>query len=195
MPKFIGVKQLFYCDVITEDLKTVNDVLKYLPGGASATTAHSAEVENVHQDTWGYRQADPGTTEYKNELTGENYFVDVNERGTKTINFTMGEYEYAHKAALQGGEVIESGGKAVGWKASGKLDIVHKAIIALTKTNTYIVFTNANIIAKGDQQQKAVGLGVTATAEENPNTYTEGEGASAVTKHVEDEYWFDAPTA
>ena len=58
---------------------------------------------------------------------------------------------------------------------------VNKCIIALTKTNTYIVFTNASIVAKGDQQQKAVGLGVVAVAMDNE------------TAGVSDEYWFTKP--
>ena len=56
----------------------------------------------------------------------------------------------------------------------------------LTKTGTYIIFTNAAIIGKGDQQQKAVGLGVTAVAMENT---LGGQNP------VADEYWFDAPSA
>ena len=183
MPKFIGIKQLWYCDVIGNNISQ-SDIATLIAGGT--------EVKNIHQDTWGYTQDDPSTTDYKNELTGENYFRDVTERGNKTINFTMGEYDYQAKADLQGGEVIkDSSNNPIGWKASGSLDIIHKGIIALTKTGTYIIFTNANIVGKGDQQQKAVGLGVTAVAEENPATYTEND----VTKNVEDEYWFDAPSA
>lgn len=178
MPKFIGIKQLWYGDVISADTNLNQS-------GIATLIAASTEVKNVHQDTWGYTEGDPSTTEYKNEITGQTYFVDKTELGQKTIQFTMGEYDYETKAALYGGEVIETGtpAAAVGWKASGALQLIHKSIIALTKTGTYIIFTNANIVAKNDQQQKAIGLGVTAIAEENPAT------------GVEDEYWFDAPAA
>lgn len=190
MPKFIGIQRLWYTDVIAVDLKQ-SDIKDYIDGkgtaGESGYIPKATEVLNIHQDTWGYSQDDPSTTDYKNELTGENYFRDLTERGNKTISFTMGEYDYKAKADLQGGEVIESAGQAVGWKSSGALEVIHKGIIALTKTGTYIVFTNANIVGKGDQQQKAVGLGISAVAEENP--------AKTEQNPVEDEYWFDAPSA
>ena len=174
MPKFIGIKQLWYGNVMA---------VAPTQAGMSALVQGMTEVKNIHQDTWGYQEADGDTQEYKNELTGKTYFVDRINKGQKTIAFTMGEYDYATKAALYGGETISESTKVVGWKSSDDAGLIHKGIVALTKTGTYIVFTNANIIAKNDQQQKAVGLGVTAVAEENEN-----EG-------VEDEYWFDAPTA
>ena len=183
MPKFIGIKQLWYGEVI--DVAT-----NLTQAGIATIKAGMKEVLNVHQDTWGYQEGDPSTTEYKNELTGLTYFVDKTELGQKTIQFTMGEYEYKTKADLYGGKALKADGTeagasdtAVGWVSSGSLALVHKSILALTKTGTYILFTNANIVAKGDQQQKAIGLGITAIAEENP-----AEG-------VDDEYWFDVPTA
>ena len=176
MPKFIGIKQLWYGDVISVTTNLTQ-------AGVASLIAASTEVKNIHQDTWGYQEGDPSTTEYKNELTGLTYFTDKTELGQKTIQFTMGEYDYATKAALYGGEVIEESNTPVGWKSTGAVELIHKSIIALTKTGTYIIFTNANIVAKNDQQQKAIGLGVTAIAEENPAT------------GVEDEYWFDAPSA
>ena len=179
MPKFIGIKQLWYGPVISVSTNLT-------PSGVATLISNSTEVKNVHQDTWGYQETDPSTTEYKNELTGLTYFVDKTELGQKTIQFTMGEYDYETKAALYGGEAITDGQTTpsnVGWKSSGSMALIHKSVIALTKTGTYIIFTNANIVAKNDQQQKAIGLGVTAIAEENP--------ASG----VEDEYWFDVPSA
>ena len=167
MPKFIGIKKLWYCAPLTTE-----------PTQATMSTlvASATEIKNIHQDTWGYQQGDPNVTDYKNELTGKSYYRDKQDEGDKTINFTMGEYDYATKAALQGGETVTGG-----WKAPTELKFVNKCIIALTKTNTYIVFTNASLVGKGDQQQKAVGLGVTATAMENETT------------GISDEYWFDDP--
>ena len=154
MPKFIGIKRLWY-----------GDVLDAIPTQSSVATliSNSTEILNVHQDTWGYTQDDPTVTDYINELTGTPYFRDAEEQGAKTISFTMGEYDYLTKAALQGGDAVTSAGAvttnpatAVGWKAPEEAVTVNKSIIALTRTGTYIIFSNASIIGKGDQQQKAV---------------------------------------
>lgn len=174
---FIGIKKLYYTDVLsTEPTQS----------GMATLVSGATEIKNVHQDTWGYQQGDPDVTEYKNELTGKTYYRDKEDEGEKVINFTMGEYDYATKATLQGGTAIAgsgSGAADVGWKAPTTPSFINKCIIALTKTNKYIVFTNASIVGKGDQQQKAIGLGVTATAMENE------------TAGISDEYWFDGPTA
>ena len=176
MPKFIGIKKLWYTDPLSA-APTQSGIATLIQG--------ATEVKNVHQDTWGYNQGDPEVTDYINELTGKTYYRDKQDEGEKTINFTMGEYDYQTKADLQGGEVISEGSKPapVGWKAPTTPSFVNKAIIALTKTNSYIIFTNASIVGRGDQQQKAIGLGVTAVAMESE---TDG---------ISDEYWFDAPSA
>lgn len=170
MPKFIGIKKLWYADPLQTEptaasiVTLVNDATK------------SKEIKNIHQDTWGYQQGDPNVTDYINELTGKMYYRDKVDEGDKTINFTMGEYDYQTKADLQGGTAT-----ANSWKAPTTPSFINKTIVALTKTDTYIVFTNASLVAKGDQQQKAVGLGVVATAQESEYD------------SVSDEYWFDAP--
>ena len=183
MPKFIGLKKLWYCDPLTA-----------VPtqAGLASLVAAATEIKNVHQDAWGYTQDDPTVTDYINELTGKPYYRDAEQQGNRTINFTMGEYDYATKAALQGGSTVSEGSpsKVVGWKAPDSPVLVSKCIIALTKTGTYILFTNAAIIGKGDQQQKAVGLGVTAVAMEN----TLGASQNPAVE-IADEYWFDAPSA
>ena len=53
----------------------------------------------------------------------------------------------------------------------------------MTKEDSYIVFTNALIVGKVDQQELNLGLGVSAVALENE------------TANVEDEYWFNKPSA
>lgn len=167
MPKFIGIKQLWYTDPLTA---------APTQSGMATLVSSATEIQNIHQDTWGYSQDVPDVTDYINELTGRPYYRDKVSDGNKVINFTMGEYDYATKAALQGGSEVTGG-----WKSPTTPAFINKCIIALTKTNTYIVFTNASIIGKGDQQQKAVGLGVTAVAMEN------------ATAGVSDEYWFTKP--
>jgi len=166
---FIGIKKLWYGDVISADTNLAQDKIATLVGSLT-------EIKNVHQGTWGYSQDDPSVTDYVNELTGQPYYRDKETLGARTINFTLGEFDMATKAALQGGSAVTGG-----WKSSGTLENVNKAIVAQTKTGNYIIFTNASIVAKGDQQEKNVGLGITAVAMENDN-----EG-------VEAEYWFEAP--
>lgn len=174
---FIGIQKLWYLNALTEapTQATVSTLIE----GAS-------EVKNVHQGTWKYTQDDPSVTEYVNELTGKTYYRDKETDGNKTIAFTIGEYEYEDKAALQGGEVIKVSETAIGWKSSGSLTNIEKAIIAQTKTGRFVIFTNALIVAKVDTQEKNLGLGISAVAIENPNSTKE--------KPIEAEYWFDAVT-
>lgn len=167
---FIGIKRLWYTSPLTSALEQ---------SGVEALISSATEIENVHQGTWGYTQDDPTVTEYINQLTGKAYYRDKESDGAKTISFTIGEYDYEDKAALQGGEVISAGGNAVGWKSSGNLENIEKAIIAETKSGRYVIFSNAAIVGKVDTQESALGLGISAVAIENPN-----EG-------VEAEYWFD----
>lgn len=176
--QYIGIKRIWYTDVITSALtaKAVKALI------AESGDAH--EVKNSHQDTWGYEESDPESTEYVNELTGQTYYIDKTKNSIPTISFTMGEYSYQEKADLQGGEAVDATGKkaasddvAVGWKRPEATEIIEKAIIAQTKTGNYIVLTKANIVGKGNFVEKNIGLGVTAVALEN-----EGVGS---------EYWYD----
>lgn len=173
--QFIGIKRIWYADVIAEEVTAAK--VKTLIGTAK-------EVLNSHQDTWGYEESDPESTEYVNELTGQTYYIDMTKGGIPTISFTMGEYAYTDKAALQGGTAITATGvvtsdenTAVGWKRPNTPEIIEKAIIAQTKTGKYIVLTKANIIAKGNFVEKNIGLGVTAAALENGD--------------IGSEFWFD----
>ena len=179
MKPFIGIKKIWYLSSLTSAPASYSEVTTL------TTASGTEEVKNVHATTWSYSQDDPDTTEYVNQLTGKPYYRDKTSAGAKTIAFTIGEYEFKTKADLQGGTVIESGTPAVeiGWKSSGTLENVHKAIIAMTKEDSYIVFTNALIVGKVDQQELNLGLGVSAVALENE---TDG---------VEDEYWFNKPAA
>lgn len=170
MKPYIGIKQIWYGEVISTDL-TATTLKTWL---STAT-----EVKNSHQDTWGYTQDDPTVTDYINELTGKTYYRDVTNEGAKTIAFTMGEYAYEDKAELQGGTVIKSGSDAIGWKAPEQPELVYKAVVAKTKTGNYVAFTNAGVVGKSNMAEKNIGLGVSAVAMDNPN-----DG-------VMDEYWFD----
>lgn len=162
MKPFIGIKNIWYGPPLTADLKNVA-AIKALVEGATFT-----KVTNSHDGTWGYSQDDPDVTEYKNELTGKTYYRDKVSDGAKTITFTMGVYDFKQLADLQGGTVIEDTSNPVGWKADDEsLENVEKAFVAQTKTGNYIVFSNASVVAKTDQQEKNLGLGITAVCLES----------------------------
>lgn len=176
---FIGIKRLWYGPELT---KAQADTL--ISGAAVKTLVTTAangftEIKNVHDGTWGYSQDDPSVTDYINELTGKPYYRDKTSDGARTVNFTLGVFEFQQKADLQGGSVILSGegqdAKAVGWKSDGSLENVEKCIVAMTKTGNYIIFADASIIAKGDQQEKNVGLGITAVCMESEVAGVEAE--------------------
>ena len=154
---FIGIKRIWYGDVIAEAVTKTS-----LP----TIIAEMTEVKNSHQDTWGYSQDDPTYTDYINELNGEIYFRDVTQRGANTITFTMGEWEFSDKVALEGGELVDTDG----WASTDSFDTINKAVVAQTKTGNFIVFTTASIVAKNNQVEKNIGLGVTAVAMTNSNT-------------------------
>lgn len=166
MKPFIGIKKIWYGSVLTKE-PTVAGLLTLIQT--------MTQVKNSHDGTWGYSQDDPETTDYKNELTGLVYYTDKTSDGAQTINFTMGVYEFADKAELQGGEEIKESTESVGWKSTTGADLVHKAIVAQTKTGHYIIFSNAAIVAKADVQEKNIGLGVKAIAMESDT-----DGVSAI---------------
>lgn len=170
MKPFIGIKKLWYGDVLSE-----------APTSATIKTllAKLTEVKNSHEGTWGYENNDPEETEYKNELTGQTYYVDKTSDGTHTIKFSIGVYDFNTKAELQGGKVLETD---KGWSTSSELNVIKKCVVAQTKTGYYIIFTNASITAKADTQEKNIALGVTAKSMENENA------------GVEAEYWFSDAT-
>lgn len=168
--KFIGIKKLWYAEVIASVVTAAS--LKTLLQTAK-------EVKNSHDGTFQYTQDDPSVTDYVNELTGKPYHRDITSGGNKTISFTIGEYEFEDKVALQGGKLVKDSETTVGWESPSSPELIYKAIIGKTKTGNYVVFTNASVIGKTSMSEKNLGLGVSAVAMENPN-----EG-------VADEYWFD----
>lgn len=185
MKPFIGIKRIWYGPSLTEALTKVADITTLLAKKTTDSTPVPiyTEVTNVHSGTWGYSNDDPEITDYVNELTGQTYYRDKTSLGAKTITFTLGVYDFQTKADLQGGKVIKDTEKVVGWESDAKLENVNKCIIAQTKTGNWIVFSNASIVGKSDQQDKNIGLGVTAVAQES-----ETAGVSA-------EYLFAAASA
>lgn len=176
---FIGIKRVLYGDALTAmpsgSTKFDAAALKALLATVGGESAKLTEVENVHQDTWGYEESDPTVTEYINQLTGQAYYRDMEQAGVPTVSFTLGEYDLETKADLQGGEVIDGA-----WHRKDMLNPIAKLIVAQTKTGNWIVMPNANIVGKGNFVQKNIGLGVAAVPVE-----TNVAGLSA-------EMWFTA---
>ena len=168
---FIGIKRVWYADVI----KSVTS-----PESGYSTTelqtliTSATEVTNVHQDTWGYEESDASITDYINELTGLPYYRDVTQASVPTINFTIGEYDFATKAALQGGKKGTDT-----WQRQDMNVIIEKCIIAMTKTDNFIVFPKAQINGKSTMAEKNIGIGVSASPLETG------------VKGLASEIWFD----
>lgn len=167
MKPFIGIEQIWYGE--TFDAAVTIETLK-------TWLKTATEVKNSHQDTFQYTQDDPSVTDYINELTGKPYHRDITSEGNKTIEFTIGEYSFADKVALQGGTLVGDGD---GWEAPSNPTLIYKGLVAKTKTGNYVVFSYASIVGKTTMADKNMGLGVSAVAMDNPQ-----DG-------VKDEYWFD----
>lgn len=175
---FIGIKRLWYGAPITGNAPTQSSIVTII--------ANMTEVLNSHDGTFNYSQDDPNVTDYINELSGKPYYRDMEDEGNKTINFTIGQYDFVTKAELQGGTALTAdgtetteAGTAVGWKAPINPSIIYKSIVAMTKTGNFVVFTNASIVGKTEKQERNLGLGIAAVAMDNPTT------------GISDEYWFD----
>lgn len=144
----IGIKKLYYATSPSAALTAAS---------LKALVAAATEITNVHGTTWSYEEAEASVTNYKNQLTGQTYRQDV-EPGDSQISFTIGQYDYATKAALQGGT-----GNATSWTKE-TAGIINKCIIGLTKDDVYIVFPKAAIIGRGTSTDNAIGIAVAATA-------------------------------
>lgn len=146
------------------------------PTKATLTAAIEAatKITNVHGGTFQYEETAGNITQFKNQLTGKNYRADV-EPGEKSIAFTIGEYDFETKAALQGGTAA-----ADSWE-SGDASIIKKAIYATTEDNVCIVFPCAMIVARGSSADNAIGIALSAAALESNG--------------LKEEYWFDIQPA
>lgn len=151
----VEIEELYYSDPIA----TVKDKSKGLSGVEVATIlkdAKTKQVKNVHGDTFQYEESEATVTRYKNALTGE-YYRETSEPGEVKLNFTIGEYDYATKADLQGGTATDKS-----WER-GKHKSIHKCVIGKTKDGVYVVFPKAAISGRGANTDKAIGLAVTAS--------------------------------
>lgn len=167
----VDIKELNY--VLFEDNTEV--ITEDLTGPALAALLKTAKkVLNVHQDTWTIEEDEPTITSYKNQLTEKTY-RQRKEMGDVSMNFTIGQYDYATKADLMGGTSTETS-----WKRPRGVVDIYAVMIALTEDNQYCVFPKGSIVAREANTDNAVGIAVAATAME-PETEV-----------VSSEYWFDS---
>lgn len=168
----VEIDELYYA----EPIASVADKTSGLTGAEVATIlkdAKTKQIPNVHGDTFQYEESEASVTRYKNALTGE-YYRETSEPGEVKLNFTIGEYDFATKADLQGGKATDKS-----WER-GKHKPIHKCIIGKTKDGVYVVFPKAAINGRGANTDKAIGLAVSAS----PLT-TGVDGLAS-------EKWFDA---
>lgn len=158
----VGIKRILYADVsaITKDITP--DVAKTL---IKAAITAKTEVSNVHGETWSIEESEASVTGYKNQLSGQTYRYDTTP-GELTPTFSIGQYDYATKAALMGGEAVKKGGSGVdkdnivGWKRSTEKVVINKALFCLTEDDVWFIFPNSQVVTREATTDKAVALAV-----------------------------------
>jgi len=174
MKTVVDVQRIWYGDLITT-LTTPGSGLTKADVDAFIADGTTKEITNVHATTWTYEEGEPSTTDYINQLNGQTYYRDF-QPAAKSINFSIGQYEYSTKADLQGGTATSTS-----WKPALNQGVIFKTFCALTKDNTYIIFPKAIVTARtGMVEDKLLGLLFTASPVETGVDNMETEG------------WFDA---
>ena len=168
----IGIQKLYYGAVITATTNLNS-------AGIAVLISSATEVKNVHQDTWSLEEGEPSQDFYKNQLTKMNYRGGDKTMGDITINFEVGQYDYATKADLLGGEVLEENNTAVGWKRARGITDIKKMFIAVTEDNVAFVFPKCNVLASEGNTDGAITVKMSATVLQPEQ------------EDIASEYWFD----
>ena len=160
----------------TQDLKTV------ITAATQGSTDWVNAIANVSEEIWKEKsflmsnaviakKKLPKKLDYWNDYTSESKAFDLsgnNGNGT--------DKEVNNAGAIK----VERSVARFDFKdASEVAEVINKAVVGMTKTGNYIVFTNAAVIGKGNFVEKNIGLGVSAVAMENSTAGVAGE------------YWFD----
>lgn len=154
----VGIKKIVYADVsaITKaiDAAEAKTLIK-------AAIQAKAEVKNVHGETWSIDETEASVTGYKNQLNGQNYRYDT-VPGEITPSFSIGQYDYATKAALMGGKVIKNEGSTadIGWERSAEKVTINKALFCLTDDDVWFIFPNCQIVSRESNTDKAIAIAV-----------------------------------
>lgn len=158
----VGIKRIMYADTSVVNKDITADFAKTL---IKAAITAKAEVKNVHGETWTIEESEASVTPYKNQLTGQAYRYDTTP-GELTPQFSIGQYDYATKAALMGGEIVKKGGAGadkdnpVGWKRSNDKVVIKKALFCLTEDDVWFIFPNCQIVTREANTDKAIALAV-----------------------------------
>ena len=158
----VGIKRILYADTSSITKDTTPDVAKTL---IKAVIAAKTEVSNVHGDTWSIEESEASVTPYKNQLNGQAYRYDTTP-GELTPTFSIGQYDFATKTALMGGEDIKKGGSGadkdniVGWKRSTEKVVINKALFCLTEDDVWFIFPNCQVVTREANTDKAIALAV-----------------------------------
>lgn len=166
----VKIRKIILADlsVITADITTAASAKKLIDSvvaAAAATPATAMAIENVHQDTWQITEAEASMTAYRDDLSGDIYRRDL-EPGDLSLQFTMGKYSEAIKAALHGGSTITKGGEGadkdtvIGYKGDSASTTVEKAAFCLTQDGYWFIYPELHIAANTATTDKAAGLAV-----------------------------------
>lgn len=163
----VNIAGLWYgeIDTITEDLTGAK---------LAALLKTYKQVENIHQDTWTIEESEASQDTFKNQLTRATYRMGAKTMGDVTFNWTIGQYDYATKAAFMGGTATETS-----WKRSRGVTDVNKVLVAKTEDGQYCVLPKASISGREANTDGAIGIAVKGTMLEPENIA------------VCPEYWFD----
>lgn len=161
--------------------KAINKYVKFVDG--------CTEIANIHQDTWNIEEGEATQDSYKNQLNGHVYRMGKRQMGDLTISFTIGQYDYALKSALMGGDMLDSDGmitdeptEAVGWKRSDEPVELYKCLIALTYDDVYLILPRTSIGSREGNTDGAIGISMNGTM------------MDPINKGVSSEYWYDKAT-
>ena len=158
----VGIKRILYADASAVKADITPESAKTL---IKAAITAKAEVKNVHGETWTIEESEASVTPYKNQLTGQAYRYDTTQ-GELTPQFSIGQYDYATKAALMGGEIVKKGGAGadkdnpVGWKRSNDKVVIKKVLFCLTEDDVWFIFPNCQIVTREANTDKAIALAV-----------------------------------
>lgn len=171
----VGIKELRYADPsVVEEL--VKAKAKLSIPDLKTTLTNWKKVNNIHQDTWTLEEAEASQDMYRDQLTGGVYRAGKKTMGDITVNWTIGQYDYATKAEFLGGDVNSDGNV---W--ARQRGIVHKefALFAVTDDDQYVLFPRCTVRAREANTDGAIGLGVAGTVLVPDN------------EKLSSEYWFD----
>lgn len=173
----VGIKRILYADVsaVTKDI-AASDAKTMIKAAIQA----KAEVKNVHGETWSIDETEASVTGYKNQLNGQTYRYDTTP-GELTPTFSIGQYDYATKAALMGGEAIKKGGNGadkdnvVGWKRSTEKVVINKSLFCLTDDDVWFIFPNCQIVSREANTDKAIAIAVKGLVQTHPKAGVSSE--------------------